>query len=214
MGIHIEALILFILIFLSRSAGLLTGVPSDGTFFSLKAELLKIFFYYIPSLALIWHIILKAGKIDIWIIGLGKKDMKAALITLPCLLITGLSVAFTASFINVNSTYAFTAPSSIFDWTALCFSCLIFAYLEESYFRYYLLTNRDELNLNVTSALVLSAALFSICHISGGPWSFINAFIGGSILGFMFLRYNSFHGIAIAHGLYNIAVYALNSVIN
>ena len=211
MGIHIEALILFILIFLSRSGGA-TGV------FSAKAELLKIFLYYIPSLAIIWHLILKARKIDLWIVKIGKKDLTGGLITLPCLLITGLTVAFTASYIGGDFAGEGAATqfpgASVFDWIILCISCVIFAYLEESYFRYYILTNREELNLNIVSALVLSVVLFSVCHISGGPWSFLNAVIAGTILGFIFLRYNSFHGIAAAHGLYNIAAYAINSFIN
>ena len=208
MGIHIEALILFILIFLS-------GSSADGGF-SAKTELVKIFMFYIPSIALIWHIILNAGKTNLWIFRFGKKDITAGLVTFPCLLITGFAVALSANITGgqASGQLAAGSPSTVFDWTALCISCIAFAYLEESYFRFYILTNRESLNLNVVSALALSAALFSICHISGGPWSFLNAAIGGTILGFMFLRYNSFHGIAIAHSMYNIAVYIINSRIN
>jgi len=214
MGIHIEALILFILIFLSRSTILITGVPVEAGSFSAKTELAKLFLFYIPSLALIWHLISKSGKIDIRTAGFKKKDLPAGLITLLCLLITGTAVAFAAAHTGGNSAQTVVRPSTVFDWITLCFFCIILAYLEESYFRFYILTNRKELNLNKVSALALSVALFSICHISGGLWSFINAFIGGSILGFLFLRYNSFQGIAVAHSLYNIAAYAVNFHIN
>jgi len=100
------------------------------------------------------------------------------------------------------------------EWVILFIICFLSAYLEESYFRFYILTKRKKLNLSDTSALALSVILFSICHIYMGPWGFLNAVISGTFLGFMFLRFNSLHGIAIAHGLYNIAVYVIYAIMN
>jgi len=91
-------------------------------------------------------------------------------------------------------------------------SCLFAAYLEESYFRFYLLSKRHEMNMSDTSALLFSTALFSVCHIYEGPWGFTNAVLAGAFLGFIFLRYNSLHGIAIAHGMYNISVFVINAL--
>jgi len=54
--------------------------------------------------------------------------------------------------------------------------------------------------------LVFSVILFAVCHIYEGPWGFLNAVISGAIFGFVFLRYNSLHGIAVAHALYNILI--------
>jgi len=51
--------------------------------------------------------------------------------------------------------------------------------------------------------------LFAVCHIYEGPWGFLNAVISGAILGFVFLRYNSLHGIAAAHALYNISLFVI-----
>jgi membrane protease YdiL (CAAX protease family) len=42
-----------------------------------------------------------------------------------------------------------------------------------------------------------------------GPWGFLNAALAGTALAFVFLRYGSLHGIALAHGLYNLFAYAL-----
>jgi membrane protease YdiL (CAAX protease family) len=95
----------------------------------------------------------------------------------------------------------------------LSFSCILAAYLEESFFRFYILSRRDELKLSAIPAMIVSVALFSICHIYEGPWGFLNAFLSAVILAFVFLRYNALHGIAIAHGLYNIAVYFINAML-
>jgi membrane protease YdiL (CAAX protease family) len=57
-------------------------------------------------------------------------------------------------------------------------------------------------------------ALFSICHIYEGPWGFLNAVLSSVLLCFMFLRYKSIHGISIAHAMYNIAVYVINTMMN
>jgi membrane protease YdiL (CAAX protease family) len=37
----------------------------------------------------------------------------------------------------------------------------------------------------------------------------LNAVLAGALLALVFLRYRSLHGIALAHGLYNVFVYAL-----
>jgi len=215
MGIYIEALILYILLFSPGSAFIFTNKDAAVPDFSVTAELVNILTYSLPSLVLIWYLIVKARKIEIWAVKLGKKDINAFIITLPCLLITGLIVTFVGSYIGGQSAeIIFHSPSTVTEWVFVSITCLLAAYLEESYFRYYLLTKREDLNLNAPAALALSVALFSICHIYEGPWGFINAIISGTILGFVFLRYNSLHGIAIAHAVYNVSVYVLNALVN
>jgi membrane protease YdiL (CAAX protease family) len=215
MGIYAEAIILYIILFFSGiggSAGLIAngGVES----FSVTTELFRIFLYYIPSLALIWYLLLKTRKLKEWDLRLGSKDLLVLLITLPCLLITGFIVTFVSSYIGETPVQiTLYSPSTAPEWVVLCIFCICAAYLEESFFRFYLLSKRNELKLNTSSALVLSVALFSICHIYEGPWGFLNSVISGIFLAFMFLRYNSLHGITIAHSLYNIAAYVINAVI-
>jgi len=215
MGIYAEIIILYILLFFSGSAAFLTGSGAEGAVFSVKGEITKILFYCIPALALIWHLIIKSWKIEYFLIKPGRKDLISGLIVFPCLLITGFSVTAASSIIGAApAQFALHSPSSAIEWAVLCVSCFLFAYLEESYFRFYILSKREELHLSSQSALIFSVALFSICHIYEGPWGFLNAVISGTFLCFIFLRYNSLHGIAIAHGLYNISVYALNAVLN
>jgi len=212
MGIYVEILILYVVLFFSGSAALILGGTAEATAFSATTVLFRIFMYSIPSLALIWYLTFKSWKVEYWIIRPGKKDLLAGLITLPCLLITGFATTFISSYIGGTSAQAtLPSPSTVTEWVILGFSLFFAAYLEESFFRFYLLTRRQEMNLNAPSALALSIALFSICHIYEGPWGFLNAVFSSAILGFVFLRYNSLHGVAIAHGFYNIIVYALNS---
>ncbi|MCL2443171.1 MAG: CPBP family intramembrane metalloprotease [Treponema sp.] len=212
MGIYIEAISLYILLFLSGSITQISGTAAD---FSAAAGIIKILLYIVPSLALILYLALKTQKPENGILKPGKKDLLSGLITFPCLVITGFIMAFLPSFFNKTAIQiTLVVPSSVMGWVILCLVSVLSAYLEESYFRFYILSKRKEFNLSKTSALTLSVLLFSICHIYMGPWGFFNAVISGTFLGFMFLRYNSLHGIAIAHGLYNIAVYVIYALVN
>jgi hypothetical protein len=193
-------------------AGLFAGMTA-GAEFSAATELAKIFLYYLPSLALIWYLLFKAGRVEIPAFKLGKKDLISGLITLPCLLFIGFAISLISIKISGSSVQlTLYSPSSIPGWILLCITCFCSAYLEESFFRYYLLSKRAKFNISASLALVLSTALFSICHTYGGPWGVLNAAISGFVLGFMFLKFKSLHGIAIAHGLYNITAYVLNSL--
>jgi len=212
MGKVLEALILYIVLFFSGTAGLITN-GAQAADFSITAQITGILLHSIPSLALIWYLIFKAGRIEDWIVRPGKKDLISGFITLPCLLLIGIAITFASSYIGGYSTQvSLNLPSTVPGWIMLFISCICAAYLEESYFRYYLITRRDELRLNTSSALLLSTALFSICHIYEGAWGFLNAALSGALLGFIFLRYNSLHGIAVAHGFYNFLAYAVTAI--
>jgi len=213
MGIYIEALVLYILLFLHGSLAFFAGGETEAVNFSITTELVNIFAYLAPALILVWLFITKTPKVEIWAARPGKKDLFSCIITFPCLLITGFFVTIIGSYIGGPSeSLTLNLPSSVVEWILLFVTCLLSAYLEESYFRFYLLSKREEFNLNAVSALALSVILFSICHIYEGPWGFLNAVISGAILGFMFLRYNSLHGIAIAHTLYNISIYIISGL--
>jgi len=213
MGIYIETLILYIVLFFSGAAGSFLNNSSTPEGFSAGMVLTRTFLHNIPSLALIWYLLLKAKPVKDWEIKPAKKDLISGLITFPCLLITGFLVAHASSGIGgAAAVVSIYSPSSPSGWVILCIFCVSAAYLEESFFRFYLLSRMDELRLNAPAALAVSTALFSICHIYEGPWGFLNAVLSGTILAFIFLRYRSLHGIAIAHSLYNISVYVINAL--
>jgi len=213
--IYIEFIILYVVLFLSGSAGSITNAAGGADGFSAAAELARIFLHSIPSLALIWYLLLKVKKAEDWDIFPGKKDLVSGFVALLCLFITGSVIAFISSYIGGTSAQVLLySPSTFMEWVILCFSCIFAAYLEESFFRFYILTRRDELKLNAPSAMVVSVALFSICHIYEGPWGFLNAALSGTFLCFLFLRYKSLHGIAAGHALYNISVFVINAILN
>jgi membrane protease YdiL (CAAX protease family) len=213
LGIYIEFLLIYILLFFSGSAGSFVNTAAAAGFSS-RVELIKIFLYCIPSLALIWYLLLRVKNVKEWKIKPCKNDLISFFITLPCLIITGFGIAYISTYVGEsNIQVMLNFPSTGFEWVILGFSCILAAYLEESFFRFYILSRRDELKLNAVPAMAVSVALFSICHIYEGHWGFLNAFLSAVILAFVFLRYNALHGIAAAHGLYNIAVYIINAML-
>jgi len=213
LGIYIEAVILYILLFFSGSIVLTAVGTEEAAGFSIKAELVKIFIYSIPSLALIWYLLLKAKPLRNWEIAPGKKDLTCGLISLSGLLIIGLAISLVSSYMSGPSAQVLLhSPSTPVGWIVLVFSLIIAAYTEESFFRFYLLSRKDEFKLSASQALLFSVLLFSICHIYEGPWGFLNAALSGTFLCFNFLRYKSIHGISIAHGFYNIVIYAVNAL--
>jgi len=220
MGIYIEALILYILLFFLNTA---------SAQFSVTTELVKILIYYIPSIGLIWYLMYRAKELELAANGElkklfsltellnikpGKNDLISALLALPCLLTTGFLITWISAACGNTAQLTLQTPSTAAQWIILFISCILSAYLEESYFRFYLLSKRKAMNLNIPGIIILSVSLFSVCHIYGGPWSFLNAAISGAVLCFIFIKYNSIHGIAIAHGLYNICAYILYAITN
>ncbi|MCL2066993.1 MAG: CPBP family intramembrane metalloprotease [Treponema sp.] len=210
MGVFIEILILYIILFLSGSA----GVPKGLVGFSFTAELSRLFMYNIPSLALIWYLLLKRKGLKDWgIRAPGKNDLLSGLLSLPGLLVIGFVINYiTSQFNGMPESAGLYPPSSVPGWIILSISCISTGYLEESFFRFYILSRREELKLSNTAAILISTAAFSACHIYEGPWGFLNSFLAGILLCFIFLRYRSLHGIAIAHGLYNIAAFVISAV--
>jgi membrane protease YdiL (CAAX protease family) len=82
-------------------------------------------------------------------------------------------------------------------------------YLEESYFRYYLLAKLRRALPKPTARIFLSTFLFSICHMYEGPWAVLNAAMAGFFLSVLFIRYRSLHGVSWAHAAHNMFVYTM-----
>jgi membrane protease YdiL (CAAX protease family) len=205
--IYLEPLILYVVLFLSNSA----GQPAAGASITFSAinELIRIILYNIPSLALIWYLLLKTKSLKAWGVGLpGKKDLVSGLLALPSLVLAGFVIsAVSPLFQNIPEGPRLVPPAGIPAWLLLVVSCISTGYLEESFFRFYLLSRRNEFGLSGARAALVSVALFALCHVYEGPWGFLNAVLAGSVLSFLFLRYQALHGLAFAHGLYNTLVY-------
>jgi len=209
MGAIVEALILYAVLFLSGSTG-----QSGGEIIAVTAgaELYRMFMYSIPALALIWYLLYRNAGFKWAALKPRIADLLAAAIALPGLIIIGFSIALLSPhFSSIPQGPRLSPPSGAATWLALAFSCIATGYLEESFFRFYLLSRREQMGLDQAKAVLVSTLLFSLCHLYEGPWGFLNAALSGTILALIFLRYRSLHGIALAHGLYNLFVYAMSA---
>jgi len=207
---EMEPIILYLVLFFR-------GIPApiESISFSLVRELSRIFAYTIPSLALLWYLITdKKGLPAMKWLKPKKQDLLPFLIGLPGLIIIGLGISLLVKYFSKISGIIpppmVEGPFTTIGWFVIIISCLGTGYLEESYFRYYLLIKLDF--LAPVARVALSAVLFSLCHIYEGPWGIMNAALAGIFLSLLFIRFGSIHGIAFSHGVYNIFVYITGSL--
>jgi len=169
--------------------------------------------YTLPALSLVWYLLLRVKSLKEMGITLpGKKDFVVASLAFAALTLIGVTISLvSAQFGEAVVLRQYLSPQTAAGWAVLTVSCVSSAYLEESFFRFYLLSKREEMGLGPMSAVLGSTMLFSICHIYEGPWGFLNAALSGVVLAFAFLRFRSLHGVAAAHALYNVLAYVLQA---
>jgi len=214
-----EALILYFILFFPRvfDIPLSSVTPLVETIpFSTVRELLRTLTYTLPSLALLWYLLSdKKGFSAIRTVKPQIRDLYSLAAGLPGLIITGLGISFLVmlfpAYQGLNPPPKVESPAAITGWIIMVISCLGTGYLEESYFRYYLLTTLEKALPSAILRVILSTVLFSLCHVYEGPWGILNAVLAGIILSLLFVRFRSLHGIAWAHGAYNIFVYTMGN---
>jgi hypothetical protein len=210
-GILWEALILYLVLFIPGSlSGELPGVVE----FSLLRELNRLLLYNVPALALIWRLLFHCQSLGEW--GVAKlrfRDLRAFALALPGLLGIGMTISILSPRLFPGALLpAFEAPADPAAWIVLAGSSLGTGYLEESYFRFYLLNMLELTGLGKRRRIFISVMLFSFSHLYEGPGGAINALLAGLLLSAIHLREGSLHGIAWAHGGYNLLVYALGGL--
>jgi membrane protease YdiL (CAAX protease family) len=195
----LEPLILFGVLFLPG-----IGFISPGVLvFSINRELSRIIVHNIPALALVWYML---GLKGIRPSKPGLRDLKTALFAFPGLLLIG----FCTSLIPLGDLFSHLSiepPRTFFQWVVTVPSVLSTGYIEESYFRLYLLTRLEKAGIGPGKGVFFSGLLFSLCHMYEGLPGILNAAVAGAFLSLLFLKYRSIHGLAWAHGAYNAAVY-------
>jgi membrane protease YdiL (CAAX protease family) len=180
--------------------------------FSIFNELTRTIGYTIPAFALIWYLVFdKKSVVTVRNPFIpGKRDILPYFFALPALIVIGLCISFLINRFNQFGTpIKISAPANWQGWTAMGFGCLCTGYLEESYFRFYLLNKLKEFFRVSWVRILFSTVLFSLCHIYEGPWGVINAALAGIILGELYEKTESLNGIALAHGSYNAFVYIM-----
>ena len=210
-----EALILYFILFYPG----IMNVPAPGPIsgigtFSTIRELSRTITYAVPAFALLWYLMSdKKGFSALEAEKPGKKDLLPFIIGLTGLIIISIGISLLIMFFpepqGLPPPPKISAPHNPIGWIVIVLSCISTGYLEESYFRYYLLSKFDDLIPQGALRIVLSTVLFAVCHIYEGPWGVMNAALAGMILGIVFIKYRSLHGVAIAHGVYNIFVYVI-----
>ncbi|MDL2228745.1 CPBP family intramembrane metalloprotease [Treponema sp. OttesenSCG-928-L16] len=210
----LEAVILFFVLFfpgIAQISALPEMIP-----FSAAAEINRLVLRTIPAFALVWYLFIRGPekKERLALLKPSLKDVKPLFTSLLGLLALAFAVGVLSNLLPLHpAALRFESPRGFLPWAAAILSCLATGYLEESYFRAYLLRRLEEGGISVKRAGLISALLFSLCHLYEGPWGFMNALGAGFFLALMFIKTGSLTGLAWAHGLYNLSVYALNQAI-
>jgi hypothetical protein len=206
----VEPLILYWILFLPS-----WGFPaSDAAVFSfsINQELNRIAVYNLPALALIWYLLFRSGRPFSPLPGPWPRrgDLATMLFTLPALAALGALISLLgALFPDPVTAPDLALPQGPPAVMVMILSCISTGYLEETYFRFYLFRRLTEGGANVTKVALVSSLLFALCHLYEGPLGALNALLAGLLLFFIFARRRSLHGIAWAHGGYNIFVYVM-----
>jgi membrane protease YdiL (CAAX protease family) len=209
-GILPEALILYLVLFVPGS---LSGGSPGFVEFSVLRELNRLLLYSLPAFALIWRLLLHFKSLRDWDAAKPRlRDLRAFLLAFPGLLGIGLGISLlNPLFFGDAPIPRLETPGNLPGWIILAASSLGTGYLEESYFRFYLLNMLETTGLGKRRRIFISVMLFSFSHLYEGPGGTINALLAGLLLSAIYLREGSLHGVAWAHGGYNLLVYALGS---
>jgi membrane protease YdiL (CAAX protease family) len=208
LGTLIEPIILYLVLFVPGAV----PYPQEPVTFSLWGELSRILLYQLPALALIWYLLLGTKSLREWVAPPRRKDLLPGFLALSGLLLIGFTISLVIPlFDSVKNGPQIESPSLPAEWLMMILSCLVTGYLEESFFRFYLSARLEGAGLDAPKITVISVLFFSVCHLYEGPWGTLNATLAGILLSLVFLRYRSLHGIALAHGIYNIFVYTVGA---
>jgi membrane protease YdiL (CAAX protease family) len=138
------------------------------------------------------------------------RDFRALALCFPALLLPGYFISFLAAFSGFPP-FPVPLPGSALAWAVVVIASLSTGYLEEAYFRVYLPAQCAHFGL--FAGFWFPILLFSLCHIYEGLWGFINAFLAGFFLSLVYRKTLSLHGIALAHGFYNISVFLMAALV-
>jgi membrane protease YdiL (CAAX protease family) len=191
----------------------MTSENAAAVSFSAGRHLFRLFTYNLPALTLVLFLLrnektaralVRPRLRDLLICGLSL----AALLAIAFLLNTLSSLLAPQSVAPQSMTLE--TPGDVMGWLALCLSCLGTGYLEESWFRLYLPLKLRNAGVVPKTAVSLSTLLFALCHRYEGLWGVLNAALAGAVLSLIIWKKKSFHGIALAHALYNTLAYLHN----
>ena len=209
-----EPLLLYLVLFFPSFSIGVSDIPGEPIPFSTVQELNRTLGYSLPTLALLWYLILEKKSLSLSPGELKPKpqDGFSFFWGFPGLIIIGVGISLTITRLSPFSVPPkVQAPDNTLGWIVMVCSCVGTGYLEESYFRFYLLRKLKSWVPFIFPRIAFSVLLFAFCHAYEGPWGILNAVLAGVLLSILFERYRSLHGIAIAHGCYNAFVYTMGN---
>jgi membrane protease YdiL (CAAX protease family) len=206
----IEAFILYTLFFFPSHVETPTLIT-----FSVYKELFRAFIFNIPAFLLVVYLLNGKnlyGKAEMSVSP--RQNLKSFLTfaaALPVLCVVSLCTSTAADFFATSSLApTLEKPSRVVEWLVLSFSCLTTGLLEETFFRVYLPKRFSGTGADPGKAFLFSTALFAFSHLYEGPWCMANAFLAGLFLCAIFAKTKNLAGVAMAHGVYNLLIYAVS----
>jgi membrane protease YdiL (CAAX protease family) len=142
----------------------------------------------------------------------GTSDAVPFFLSLGSLLLTGLLVWLLGRFLPSvlpAEDFILVKPEGIIEWIKIIIFCLLIGYWEEGFFRMYFLTVCARARIQKYVSVLFSTLIFAFCHNYEGIPGMINAGVAGVLLSAIYLKTESYHGIALAHAVYNILAYIL-----
>lgn len=176
--------------------------------FSAIDELYRVLLRDLPALALVWYLLRHTSRDSV---PPKTKRADAAVAFVVFLILVGISTgtSLLASWLPWGEAEtAFEAPIGALDWLVAALACAATGYLEESYFRLYLIEKLGAAGIPKPQTVAVSVTLFALCHLYEGPWGTLNAAAAGTVLALVFFRFRSLHPLAWAHAAYNLFVYS------
>lgn len=139
-----------------------------------------------------------------------RSDVFTAIVALLASWVTVGLVSLAAGLIGAQTESMQPAVSWTFDRHELLplalVSTLAIGYREEIFFRAFIADRAEEAGVDARLALGVAALVFALGHIYQGLAGFVVSLTIGLVLAAVYYRTRSLHGVAVAHGLYNLLV--------
>lgn len=150
------------------------------------------------------------------IVGTSHRWIPIALMIAVVLLVLSVVTSSIAAVFTERTPSVFT-PVATQDrgpvgWALIVALMLSVAWVEELFFRGYILLRLRQLGASATAAIGLSALLFAVGHGYQGAAALAFSFAVGGFLGILWIRRPTILGFVVGHGVYNTAALLLLSL--
>lgn len=139
-------------------------------------------------------------------------NVSSAIAIAAVLFVLSLVISLLGDHFNVGSPAVFSGVfpvDTVWGWSATTVLMLTVAWVEELFFRAYLILRLRQLHAQPFVAITIAALLFSVGHGYQGALALVFSFSAGVILGILWMRRPNLIAFTIGHGAYNIVALAV-----